>query len=827
VRGRIRSATAVHAGLLASGWEFVAVAPDSISEPAELPSDGWLEASVPSTVAASLRAAGKVNLDACTRRFDAEDYWWRHRFAARAGSFELCFEGLATLCDVWLNGALIGSSRNMFAPLTLDVTLAAENELVLRFRSLEKALGGRRPRPRWRVPMLEQQQLRWFRTTLLGRTPGWSPPWPAVGPYRSVTLQHRTGPSLCDVRMNARLEAATGVLTLDAAVLGSAESVTLVARRGDSEYRSAATLASDGLRGELRIENVERWWPHTHGEAALYQVHVELAHAAGTERVELGAVGFRQLFIDRENGDFRVSVNGVPIFCRGACWTPLDAATLNSERTALLPVLERVRDAGMNMLRVGGTMVYETDDFYDLCDELGILVWQDFMFANMEYPNDEAFTSEVRREVSAELARLQARPALALLCGSSEGEQQPAMWGAPREQWNQPLFYELLPSLVAELCPDTLYWPSSAHGGEFPHVSWAGTTSYYGVGAYLRPLEDARRSEIRFASECLAFANIPSEEALPGGPAVKVHHPAWKARSPRDLGAGWDFDDVRDHYVEQLFDVDALKLRYSNHDRYFELGRVASGEVMAAAFSEWRRGRSQCRGALIWFLKDFWASAGWGILDAQSAPKAPYWYVRRACQPVFVGFSDEGLNGLSLHLTNEHGAQLKGEVRLRFFRQRETLVSELVKPIELAPREAREVPVASWLDGFHDLTFSYRFGPTAYDLVAAALFADGACVGRAVYLPLGLALPQEADLGVTARASARPDGNFELLLGTRRFAQSVCVKLTGALASDDYVHIAPGDEVKILLKPNAPAVVPRGSVQPLNAFAATPIVFAT
>src|SRR5438105_4168185 len=266
----------------------------------------------------------------------------------------------------------------------------------------------------------------------------------------------------------------------------------------------------------------------------------------------------------------------------------------------------------MNMVRVGGTMVYESDDFYDLCDEKGILVWQDFMFANMDFPDDEAFVASASHEVRQVLGRLRGRPSLALLCGSSEGEQQAAMWGAPRDSWSPRLFHDVIPKLITEAYPggnEVPYWPSSAHGGAFPHQASAGSTSYYGVGAYLRPLTDARLSEVRFASECLAFANIPAARALPGGPAVRVHHPAWKARTPRDLGAGWDFDDVRDHYLGQYYGVDPAALRAVDHERYLALGRVVTGEVMADVFSEWRRARSVCRGGLIWFLRDLWTGA--------------------------------------------------------------------------------------------------------------------------------------------------------------------------------------------------------------------------
>ena len=171
------------------------------------------------------------------------------------------------------------------------------------------------------------------------------------------------------------------------------------------------------------------------------------------------------------------------------------------------------------------------------------------------------------------------------------------------------LFEEILPALVAQSGADAIYVPSAPCGGDVPFRPERGIANYYGVGGYRRPLDDARRSQVRFAAECLAFSNVPDEPALElGGAAgegqLAVNSPAWKAGVPRDIGAGWDFEDVRDHYLQELFGVDARELRSIDPSRYLELSRAVSGEVMAEVFGEWRREASPCGGALVLWLGD-------------------------------------------------------------------------------------------------------------------------------------------------------------------------------------------------------------------------------
>jgi beta-mannosidase len=810
---RVRRVDGNRRTALDSGWE-IAAAPAGTALDAI---DGlrWHPATVPGTAAASMRDAGLWDFSR-PHDFDAGDWWWRTRFNAEAGQAVLGFDGLATLAEVWLDGDLILTSDNMFRAHEVPVALHGGHELVIRCRALAPELGKRRPRPRWRVPMLEQQQLRWFRTTLLGRTPGWSPPCPAAGPWRGIWLETRAfgiGP----VRLEPRVKDGQGSVTISAELDPSVEAAVLVIERDGR--RTTAPLRPEGgyWRGRAEIERAARWWPHTHGEPALYRASLELRHASGVATVDLGSIGFRTIEVDRGAGDdFRVIVNGVPVFCRGACWTPLDPVTLAATSDEYRAAIAQAREAGMNMLRVGGTMVYEDDAFLDALDEAGILLWQDFMFANMDYPEDEAFTANVLAEVDQQIERVQSHACLAVLCGNSEVEQQAAMSGAPRERWSPKLFHQTIAERARSL--GIPYVPSSATGGVFPHAADAGPTSYYGVGAYLRDFDDARTSRTRFASECLAFANIPQDSGLPQA-STRAHHPLWKARSPRDLGAGWDFDDVRDHYVRRLFGVDPVALRSVDHERYLALGRAATGEAMARCFAEWRPADSPTRGALIWFLRDLWPGAGWGVVDANGDPK-PCWYaLKRALAPISITVTDEGVNGLALHVCNDPATPLEGRLEIDLYRSGEIPVGHAQAGVHVPAHGAVTLAAASLFDEWLDLSYAYRFGQPLADVIHVKLVADEVLLSDAFWFPAGLPDTREPDVGLSVETSPRDNGDVLLRIGTRRFAQSIAIDSPGFVPADNGFHLAPGQARAVVLrrKPASPRNAGRGNVGALNA----------
>lgn len=820
---------------LRNNWFICAVPPGTVQDPALTENFPWTSIAEAVPAAAALRALKQWSINDPPRRFDAEDWWYRTIFDAPDGKAGentiLGLDGLATIAKVWLNKSLLLTSSNMFVSHQCDVSSVLQdkdNELLIHFSALDGELAKNRQRPRWRAPMVAHQQLRWIRTTLLGRTPGWSPPAAVVGPWKGVWLERQSQSDVKNIVLEITVDGTLGIvkcqLEIDTKDSQAIDFVDLQLERQGQVYvqRLDSSTETNLVTGELQLNNVDLWWPHTHGEACLYNASLKIGGARLIEKtvIDIGAVGFRTITLDTTDGNFSLSVNGVAVFCRGAVWTPLDPVTLRSTPEECRAALVQVRAAGMNMLRVAGTMVYEEDHFYASCDEQGILVWQDLMFANMDYPGTESeFIASVVTEVRQQVCRLQSRACLAMLCGNSEVAQQAAMWGASRELWQSDLFEKPLAQLCAEHAAGTPYWPSSAHGGSFPHQASAGTSSYYGVGAYLRPLDDARRANVKFATECLAFANVPASaaiERMPGGFATRVHHPGWKERSPRDLGAGWDFDDVRDHYLGAVLGADPLKLRYSDHERYLTLSRMVTGEVMAASFAEWRRPASPCQGAMVLFLRDFWAGAGWGLIDDAGAPKACFHYLKRVLQPVTVLLSDEGVNGLVMHVINERGEDQQFELELTAWRNGDVRVASRKKVLTVLARSTQSVASLDLFDHFIDLSHAYKFGPMATDAVVVTLKnSQGEQLARAFHFPGGLGIQLEPDIGLSARATMVNSTSAELTVQTKRLARGVYFDIPGFQAEDEYFHLPPESEAKIILKKTGVRPL-MGSVQAAN-----------
>jgi beta-mannosidase len=440
----------------------------------------------------------------------------------------------------------------------------------------------------------------------------------------------------------------------------------------------------------------------------------------------------------------------------------------------------------------------------------------------MDYPDaDAGFVELIRNEIEQFLRRHAHRPSLAVLCGGSEVEQQAAMLGLTGDVWRGPLQTARFPEWCAALAPHIPYVTNSPSGGPLPFVANEGITHYYGVGAYLRPLEDARRAEVRFTSECLGFANVPEPrtvEQVVGANEMPPHHPRWKERVPRDRGAGWDFDDVRDHYFEIVFGLDPLQVRYVDSERYLALSRVVSGEVMARTIAEWRRPGSACRGALVWMHRDLWPGAGWGVVDSTGLPKAAYWLLKRACAPTALTMTDEGGNGLAIHAINDGGSEVEAELVLTLWRDRQKIV-EGSESVTLGPGCASSHSASAVLGRFTDVCYAYRFGPANHDLVTAELRdrATGRSLSDAFHFPTGIPTGIRHDLSVVAEVSPAGDGTWTMNVRADTLALSVALDIDGFMPSDSYFHVAPGSDREIILVGRGGASRPSGTVYPLNA----------
>jgi beta-mannosidase len=369
------------------------------------------------------------------------------------------------------------------------------------------------------------------------------------------------------------------------------------------------------------------------------------------------------------------------------------------------------------------------------------------------------------------------------------------------------LFATLLPDLCRRWHPEVHYIPSTPSGGVLPFHTGTGVTHYYGVGAYRRPMSDVRRANVRFTPECLGFSNVPEPETVSlamGGLAPVTHHPRWKERIPRDTGAGWDFEDIRDHYLERLYSLGAVQLRSSDTERYLTLGRITSGEVMAQVFSEWRSVYSHCRGGLVWFFKDFWPGAGWGILDSAGAPKACFYYLRRVWQSQVVVLTDEGLDGIHAHVINEADALLTGTIEFVVLSAGQVVIAKGEKPIQINPRTTMAIGSDDVLNGFFDVTYAYRFGPPKHDVVAVTLRAsDGRAISEAFHFAGAQAPGAACSVKVSAEVEKQQDGTVLLTLQASRFLHAVHFDVSDYMPDENYFHLMPDRPKHITFRPKS------------------------
>jgi beta-mannosidase len=657
----------------------------------------WLPASVPGGVHLDLMNAGRIpdpfmGDEELRVQWVAERDWeYMRRFAvdvsvASAEHVELVFEGLDTLADVRLNGELLGSADNMFRTWRWEVTdriHRGENELEVLFRS---AVVEAAALDAARHLISANDQLPG--APYLRKAPyhfgwDWGTKLPNIGFWQGVKLEGWSGARLADVRLGqsidgdrgrieaeivverTRTDGAAGPGTDSAAPL---EAVLRVRHPGGGVDTASCAVKGETSRVTVEIADLQLWWPNGLGGQPLYELEIELVEGARQLDTRSMQIGFRTVELHREPDEwgesFRFVVNGVPIFARGSNWIPADSFPGRIDAVRLESLLGAAAAANHNMVRVWGGGYYEVEAFYDACDRLGLLVWQDFMFACSVYPmTDEAFIDGVRAEVREQVRRLRHRACLALWCGNNEMERGWADWG-----WDRPdthdlksayvrFFGETLPAWVAADDSATPYWPSSPSSGR-PLVEAigpaAGDEHEWRVWHGLEPFAAYARKSYRFVSE-FGFESLPAEATIAAfasdpadwnlGSPLLDHHQRCKAGNARIL-----------FYLAEQFRLP------SDFGGLVYLSQVLQADAMRVGVEHWRRDRDRCGGALYWQLNDSWPVSSWSSIDYYGRWKALHYATRRFFEPLLLSCAIDG-DDAGIYVTSDLVADWHGRVR--------------------------------------------------------------------------------------------------------------------------------------------------------------------
>ncbi|KZO92286.1 glycoside hydrolase family 2 protein [Calocera viscosa TUFC12733] len=576
-------------------------------------------------------------------------------------SAELVFEGLDTYCDVYLNGQEILKADNMFRPWRIPVKAAqlkATNQLLLHFKSA-RAIGlaleakyGKRTAGSCNVGhesrvyvRKAQYHWRW----------DWGPELMSVGPWLPVRLERFTT-KLAALQTKAfasdQNDPSLGLNLELAGKLGEQVGVEVVLRNaaGKEIKTEKKTVASTGqvkdvVHWDLKGA-VDLWWPVGYGSQPLYTVEVTLTDAAGNLLdKKSNRVGFRRVALiqeplaDQPGTTFLFEVNGVRMFVGGSCWVPIDNMLTLATPGRYKAWLELMVRGNQNMVRIWGGGIYESDEFYDACDELGLLVWQDFMFACGQYPIHEEFLAQVRPEAELAVERIRHHASLALLCGNNEDYQQVKQWGIS-ELPAIVIYEQILPEVVTRLTePEIPYHRGSPWGGvdywdtADPTIGdihqwemWAGRADFY---------QNWDTNGGRLVSE-FGLPSLPHPETIEWYFDGEKGHRYPQSKMMQQHNKAGSHERRLAIYMNENFRITG------EFEPYVFLTRIMQSEGIGAAYRMWRRdwkgpGRQYNAGALVWQINDSWPVASWATCDYFLRPKPAFFATAREMLPVTVG----------------------------------------------------------------------------------------------------------------------------------------------------------------------------------------------
>jgi len=823
--------------LLKDDWCLFKSAANQYRSPAEFDfsEQKLFETSIPSTVASAI-ALKEPDCWTPNINYDDFDWWYRFEFSSLKELFNfskqntprLYFDGLATLCEIWFNDNKLLTTENMFRGYQLDLEndIKPTDQLILVFRSVSNTFNIKRPRPRWKTKLVKNQQMRWIRTTVLGHVSAWTPPIKAVGPWRDIRIETAKSFRLESFVILPSAKGKIAQLSLSGNIknLNNDNILSASIELGEQNYPINLVENNDHLElsADLALPDLELWWPHTHGQPTTHSFKIIITTAKRKTVIKTGKLGFKSTQFISNSKESAFFINQEKVFCRGTCWTVSNYLSLNAPTKEVNELLKLMKSAGINMIRVGGTMVYESNCFYNLCDELGILIWQDFMFASMDYPlNDSNFIDNITEEVSYQLNRLSRYACISIYCGNSDIEAQAAMSGIPKSNWSSPFFDTDLQQMCNSLHPSIPYISSSPTGGALPFHLSEGVSHYWGVGAYMHPVSDQNKQLVKFASEGMGLSHIPEDKIIYdsiGKQSLFPYSNDWNYRTPRDLGAGWCFDEIRDFYLEDLFKINARQLKRSNVEEYIALSRIVTGESLARVFQYWRSKKSDCNGGLVWFNRDFWPSAGFGLIDSNNQPKPAFYQLKQVWQNIQVVIINEGLDGAKATFINETNNPFNGIIKLQLIKNNKIIIADITENITIEGKMSTDISIDKILQNFFDTGYAYRFGKPQFDLLACHLLdKNNDVISDSFLFPNGLNLSKINSAEIEATAEEIDKDTFKLRIISDNFLQFLRINVRGYLPDSNYFHLLPLTEKIIYLKRNTNQKVNfKGSMEAIN-----------
>lgn len=587
---------------------------------------------------------------------------------------ELVFGGLDTICDIYLNGRKLDSVKNMHRSFTYSV----EDRVKVGTNTIRLVFS---PPIEYFRYMDNRYHVYTNQDTISGAANlrkafymsgwDWGPQLPDMGIWKPVTLRQYDIDALEDFEIRQVHKDDSVVLRFWASTKQQNKNCEMYVAT------SGQRVQLEGGYGEIVIDNPKLWWPNGYGEQNLYDVVVELVYNGAVIDSMKKQIGLRTLTVstepDKEGSEFCFVVNGVKIFAMGANHVPQDniLSRITTERTEKL--IQSCVDANFNCIRVWGGAYYPEEEFYDLCDRYGLIVWQDFMIACMNMNHSKEYKQTFVQECKEQVKRLRHRASLGLLCGNNEMEYAILYWDIPKGKLvcndYLEMYERILPDICYELAPDVFYWPSSPScGGDFdePGDATRGDQHFWDVWILGKPFGEYREHKFRFCSE-FGFESFPSmktiktfakpEDYNPFGRVVDYHQKC-------KFGTKAMISYISEEY---LYPIDFEKLVYTS--------QVMQAEAIRYGVEHFRRNRGCCMGSLYWQLNDCWPAISWSSLDYFGRYKALHYAAKKFYAPVLCSLFYEE-HKIVLNIANETRKEIRGVVKTRLCRNDFTILAQ-------------------------------------------------------------------------------------------------------------------------------------------------------